>query len=1096
MKTNATIAALSVLGALNLQGADRMSRAGDCRLPEKAFVVADEPGYNSWPMIQAMGTKLVCSYSRDNALPKDGHTIDPGSRDSYVRVSSDGGRTWSPERTVADDPGIGEVNEGIGLDSTGAALLWVRCWGKGRRHELDRTVDGVKTEKIATLTPDPFPMQVMDPVAVRGLGLVSPWFAGNYRKGGANSWGILVSADDGRTWSQRVIESGLSVKEWVTEPSLVDLGGGRLLIVGRCEQNLGNQFQVTSTDNGKTWKKARTNIGDVRESTPSLVYDRETGLIANYYYHRGARQLKRRVVAADFIFDRPDAWPEPEVLDRGYETRPYDAGNVKATRLGDTDCCAWYSGTPSNSTVVVTVVPKAEASILSPETPPADDLDDLFARPPAKAHTGVWWHWMGSQVTEAGIAADLRYFRDVGISSATIFGLADVCTPWARRIAHTPNDGLEPFSPAWWRLVRFACDEAERQGVELGIHACPGYTSTGGPWITPDLAMRELVFNVTNAAVQISLESQAPYPVYIEDEGRYGRPDISARRTDLRELGVFRGVSVAHIPTGSFTQPNPYAVFGLECDKMNPAAVAFHLDHVLGEMKRYLGPHVGTTLKFVLLDSYEAGKPTWTPRMREEFAARRGYDPMDYLPILGGYTNLYSTAEVARFSADYDRTIAELFRDSLFRVMRDKLHAAGLEFACEPYVGPFDTRECAAYVDRLMGEFWFTKPTAPDTWSPDTTGWNRWRKEDGTRHNVLEAEAFTGQPANCGWSETLAAIKACGDLRYLQGVNRFTLHSNTHQPWGDDVRPGLSMGRWGTHFGRTQTWARHAKALFGYQARCQALLQWGEPTDETLPLPKPLRGIGRSDGSRRVHFVVNDSDRTVGCPPLGAEWFDPVTGTVGALPQALAPRQSGFMVFRGAKAPPRPMPRPTRQALSGNWQVSFGERTVAWPSLRDWTKEADPQIRYFSGTAVYRLRFDAGAAADGRAILDLGNLNGQSAAVSVNGRDLGVVWCAPWQVSVPAGVLRPTDNELRIEHANVWANRLIGDEQEGEDCKWEVAPYPGGSLLVEYPSWFARGMDARPAKGRKCFATWKYFDAKSPLVPSGLMGPVSLVREK
>ena len=64
----------------------RMSAAGDCRLPEKAFVVADAPGYNSWPMIQAMGSKLVCSYSRDNARPEDGHTIHPGTRDSYVRV--------------------------------------------------------------------------------------------------------------------------------------------------------------------------------------------------------------------------------------------------------------------------------------------------------------------------------------------------------------------------------------------------------------------------------------------------------------------------------------------------------------------------------------------------------------------------------------------------------------------------------------------------------------------------------------------------------------------------------------------------------------------------------------------------------------------------------------------------------------------------------------------------------------------------------------------------------------------------------------------------------------------------------------------------
>ena len=348
--------------AMSVIGEDgRMSATGDYRLPEKAHVISAVPGYNSWPMIQAAGTKLLCSYSRDNARPKDGHTINPGSRDSYLRVSLDGGRTWSDEITVADDPKIGEVNEGIGLDETGAAILWVRCWGKGRRHELYRTADGRNIEKIATITPDPFPMQVMDPVRVEGLGLVSLWFAGNYRKGGSNSWGLLVSTDNGRTWVQRIIEKDLSVKEWVTEPSLVDLSGGRLLIVGRCEQSLGNQFQVTSVDGGKTWKKSRTNIGDVRESTPSLVYDAKSGLVANYYYHRGARKLKRRVARADFIFDHPDRWPEPEVLDRGFEPRAHDAGNVKATRLGETDCCAWYTGTQSNATVVVTLVPKPSA---------------------------------------------------------------------------------------------------------------------------------------------------------------------------------------------------------------------------------------------------------------------------------------------------------------------------------------------------------------------------------------------------------------------------------------------------------------------------------------------------------------------------------------------------------------------------------------------------------------------------------------------------------------------------------------------------------------------------------------------------------------
>ena len=324
--------------------------------PVNAVVVQDAPGYNSWPMIQAFGTNLVCAYSRDSRLPADGHYIDPGSRDSYARVSADGGRTWSVERVVAADPVVGEVNEGIGLDSTGAVLAWVRCWGapERRRHELYRTVDGVTFERLAVPRLDPMPMQVTDIVRVPGLGLVSPWFAGSYA-GGGNSWGVLVSGDDGLTWEQRMIEKGLAVKDWVTEPSLVSLGDGKLLIVGRCEQGLGPQFQVTSADGGRTWKKARTNIGDVHESTPSLVYDARTGLVANYYYQRGARRLKRRVARAMDVFDNPTAWPEPEVLAEGFEPRNYDAGNVNVTRLhGRSDVCAWYTGTPSNAAVVVT----------------------------------------------------------------------------------------------------------------------------------------------------------------------------------------------------------------------------------------------------------------------------------------------------------------------------------------------------------------------------------------------------------------------------------------------------------------------------------------------------------------------------------------------------------------------------------------------------------------------------------------------------------------------------------------------------------------------------------------------------------------------
>ena len=78
--------------------------------------------------------------------------------------------------------------------------------------------------------------------------------------------------------------------------------------------------------------------------------------------------------------------------------------------------------------------------------------EEVFLKPPAKAQVGVWWHWMGGQVTKEGIVKDLDWFSRTGISSATIFAMADSCTPWAKRIADIPTDNLHPFTDEWWKL--------------------------------------------------------------------------------------------------------------------------------------------------------------------------------------------------------------------------------------------------------------------------------------------------------------------------------------------------------------------------------------------------------------------------------------------------------------------------------------------------------------------------------------------------------------------------------------------------------------------------------------------------------------------
>jgi hypothetical protein len=198
-------------------------------------------------MLQAIGKKLVCVYGRGK-----GHTIDSDDRAVYSRTSTDGGKTWTAETGVANAPGYGEVAVGKGLDSTGAMLLWVRRIGKHEwHHDLYRSTDGITFTLVATPTLAVRPMQITDVFSVPKVGLMALWFGGDYSDKPTQSWGKMTSSDDGKTWTQTPVESGLLKGDWPTEPAAVYLGDGKILAIARTETGPA-QFQMISTDNGAT----------------------------------------------------------------------------------------------------------------------------------------------------------------------------------------------------------------------------------------------------------------------------------------------------------------------------------------------------------------------------------------------------------------------------------------------------------------------------------------------------------------------------------------------------------------------------------------------------------------------------------------------------------------------------------------------------------------------------------------------------------------------------------------------------------------------------------------------------------------------------
>ncbi|MDR3708470.1 MAG: glycosyl hydrolase [Capsulimonadaceae bacterium] len=117
--------------------------------------------------------------------------------------------------------------------------------------------------------------------------------------------------------------------------------------------------------------------------------------------------------------------------------------------------------------------------------PHADPLADSFTNPPSSARPQVWWHWVNGNISKPGITADLEAMKRVGIGGGTICNLGAYAAPGD---AHFNSD-------EWWDDTKFAMTEAARLGLELGVENCEGWSSSGGPWIKPEDAMKMLVWS-------------------------------------------------------------------------------------------------------------------------------------------------------------------------------------------------------------------------------------------------------------------------------------------------------------------------------------------------------------------------------------------------------------------------------------------------------------------------------------------------------------------------------------------------------------------------------------------------------------------------
>ncbi len=495
-----------------------------------------------------------------------------------------------------------------------------------------------------------------------------------------------------------------------------------------------------------------------------------------------------------------------------------------------------------------------------------DSLRSKFKSPPAAAKARTWWHWINGNVSKEGITADLEAMKRVGIQEAQIFNVDQ----------GYPNGPATFLSAKWLEMFQFAASEAKRLHLELGFNNGAGWSSSGGPWITPANAMQTIVFSQTVIKGGHSIiQKLAQPPVklnYYQDIAVIAFPTLKSdqkiddlalktlsgdafkthlypsdktveaaaiiERSQIIDLtakmsadgtlnwavpaGQWTVLRFGHTPTGTENRPAGLGGKGLEVNKMSKQAIDAYWAGGIQPILDKLGPLTGSAVTDCLVDSYEVGCNNWTSGFREEFKKKRGYDLMAFFPTLAGY--YVESGEVSeRFLWDFRKTIGELIAANYYGYFSELCHKSELQFSVEPYGGPFDSFQAGAHGDIIMGEFWLGRK--------EFSGSAKLAASIAhlNGNTFVGAEAFSSIG---GWRNHPATMKQTGDYFWTEGLNRLIFHTYAHQPW--NKVPGVTFHMYGVEMSRLNTWWEQSRAYMNYLARSQALLQSGKSFADIL----------------------------------------------------------------------------------------------------------------------------------------------------------------------------------------------------------------------------------------------------------------------
>lgn len=517
-----------------------------------------------------------------------------------------------------------------------------------------------------------------------------------------------------------------------------------------------------------------------------------------------------------------------------------------------------------------------------------DTLEKEFQNPPNWAKPHTWWHWVDGHVTKEGITKDMEAWKEVGIGGFQQFDIG-----WG-----IPDGGTAFNSPEYHDKMIHAINEAERLGLEAGINSASGWSCTGGPWVTPENSMKMIVWSETEIkggskeTIELALpdlqnfmskRKLQPYDFYRDVsviafptpqnnsyrlekweekslKDLHTRPDNFFTTNQVTPEGAViafhdiqdisdkmdnNGVLTWDVPDGdwtvlrfgytttaAFVRPGSKSGGGLEIDKMSRTAVDLQWNELIEKIIQ--DANGKKAFSTILIDSYEVGHQNWTDAFPQHFKSFNNYDIIPNLLCMTGRV-VESTDYTERVLWDVRNTAADLTYKNFYLYFKEKCQQNGFLLANEPYgTGTFDSFQVSNITDLKMTEFWIRETPwfRRNLW--EWTGQVVSSAAHLTGNPIVGAEAFTRMQGD--WTAHPYHMKITGDRAFANGVNRYIFHTSVHQPYNDDVKPGFTMGQFGTQFHRNNTWFYKSKEWLKYIARCQYIMQKGNYVSDLLVL--------------------------------------------------------------------------------------------------------------------------------------------------------------------------------------------------------------------------------------------------------------------